>query len=95
MPPGALVRRRWFAIPTRHWAPTPSDRALARVPNSDEVFLVMVQNRVYHFDLWRTMTGFEELPESVKQINSVESEPHVPRSRGGAPGPSRTGRGRI
>ena len=46
--------------------------SLARVPNSDEVFLVTVQNRVYHFDLWGTMTGFEELPESVKQINSVE-----------------------
>jgi hypothetical protein len=46
--------------------------ALARLPNSDEVFLVTVQNRVYHFDLWGTMTSFEELPESVKQINSVE-----------------------
>lgn len=45
--------------------------SLARVPNSDEVFLVTVQNRVYHFDLWGTMTGFEELPESVKQISSV------------------------
>lgn len=46
--------------------------ALARVPNSDEVFLVTVQNRVYYFDLWGNMTGLEELPESVKQINSVE-----------------------
>jgi hypothetical protein len=46
--------------------------ALARLPNSDEVFLVTVQNRVYHFDLWGTMTSVEELPESVKQINSVE-----------------------
>jgi hypothetical protein len=46
--------------------------SLARVPNSDEVFLVTAQNRVYHFDLWGTMTGFEELPDSVKQINSVE-----------------------
>jgi hypothetical protein len=45
---------------------------LARLPNSDEVFLVTVQNRVYHFDLWGTMTSFEELPETVKQINSVE-----------------------
>lgn len=46
--------------------------ALARVPNADEVFLVTVANRVYHFDLWGSMTSFEELPESVKQINSVE-----------------------
>ena len=46
--------------------------ALARLPNSDEVFLVTVQNRVYHYDLWGTMTSFEELPENVKQINSVE-----------------------
>jgi hypothetical protein len=46
--------------------------SLARVPNSDEVFVVSVRNRVYHFDLWGSMTGFEELPESVKQINSVE-----------------------
>lgn len=46
--------------------------SLARLPNSDEVFLVTVQNRVYHFDLWGTMTSFEELPDSVKQINSVE-----------------------
>jgi hypothetical protein len=46
--------------------------ALARLPNSDEVFLVTVQNRVYRFDLWGTMTSFEELPENVKQINSVE-----------------------
>lgn len=46
--------------------------ALARLPNSDEVFLVTVQNRVYHFDLWGIMTSMEELPESVKQINSVE-----------------------
>jgi hypothetical protein len=46
--------------------------ALARVPNSDEVFLITVHNRVYHFDLWGTMTSFGELPESVKQINSVE-----------------------
>ena len=45
---------------------------LARVPNSDDVFLVAVQNRVYHFDLWGSMTSFEELPETVKQINSVE-----------------------
>lgn len=45
---------------------------LARVPNSDEVFLVSVQNRVYRVDLWGNMTSFEELPESVKQINSVE-----------------------
>src|SRR5262249_33559770 len=45
---------------------------LARLPNSDEVFLVTVQNRVYHFDLWGTMTSFEELPETVKQITSVE-----------------------
>ena len=46
--------------------------ALARVPNSDEVFLITVQNHVYHFDFWGTMTRFGELPESVKQINSVE-----------------------
>ena len=46
--------------------------SLARVPNSDGVFLVTVHNRVFHFDLWGTMTRFEELPESVKQINSVE-----------------------
>lgn len=46
--------------------------ALARVPNSDEVFLVTVRNRVYYFDLWGNMSGFEEVPESVKQINSVE-----------------------
>jgi hypothetical protein len=46
--------------------------SLARVPNSDEVFLITVKNRVYYFDLWGNMTGFEELPESVKQINSVE-----------------------
>ena len=46
--------------------------SLGRVPNSDAVFLVTVQNRVYHFDLWGNMLGFEELPESVKQINSVE-----------------------
>lgn len=46
--------------------------ALARLPNSDEVFLVTVQNRVYHFDLWGTMSSVEELPETVKQINSVE-----------------------
>lgn len=46
--------------------------SLARVPNSDEVFLVSVQNRIYHFDLWGAMAGFEELPDSVKQINSVE-----------------------
>jgi hypothetical protein len=46
--------------------------SLARVPNSDEVFLVTMKNRVYYFDLWGNMTGFEELPESVKQINSVE-----------------------
>lgn len=45
---------------------------LARLPNSDEVFLVTVQNRLYHFDLWGMMTGFEELPETVNQINSVE-----------------------
>ena len=31
-----------------------------------------MKNRVYYFDLWGNMTGFEELPESVKQINSVE-----------------------
>jgi hypothetical protein len=46
--------------------------SLARVPNSDGVFLVTVHNRVFHFDLWGTMTSFEELPETVKQINSVE-----------------------
>lgn len=46
--------------------------SLARVPNSDEVFLVTVKNRVYHFDLWGTMTGFEELPDSVSRIHSVE-----------------------
>jgi hypothetical protein len=46
--------------------------ALARVPNSDEVFLITVQNHVYHFDFWGTMTRFGELPESVKQIHSVE-----------------------
>jgi hypothetical protein len=45
---------------------------LAHVPNSDSVFLVTVQNRVYQFDLWGAMTSFEELPETVKQINSVE-----------------------
>src|SRR5262249_24632960 len=46
--------------------------SLARVPNSDEVFLVTVKNRVFYFDLWGNLTGFEELPESVTQINSVE-----------------------
>ena len=45
---------------------------LAQVPNSDSVFLVTVHHRVYQFDLWGTMASFEELPESVKQINSVE-----------------------
>ena len=45
---------------------------LARVPNSDGVFLVTMRNRVYQFDLWGAMHSFEELPESVKQINSVE-----------------------
>ena len=46
--------------------------ALARLPNSDEVFLVTMENRVHHFDLWGNMTSFEELPEHVKQIHSVE-----------------------
>jgi hypothetical protein len=46
--------------------------SLARVPNSDEVFLVTLQNRVYRFDVWGNLNGFDELPESVKQINSVE-----------------------
>jgi uncharacterized membrane protein len=45
---------------------------LAPVPNSDTVFLVTVRNPVYQFDLWGAMSSFEELPESVKQINSVE-----------------------
>jgi hypothetical protein len=45
---------------------------LAPVPNSDSVFLVTVRNRVYQFDLWGAMTGFEELPETVMRINSVE-----------------------
>ena len=45
---------------------------LAQVPNSDCVFLVAVRNRVFQFDLWGTMTSFEELPEIVRQINSVE-----------------------
>ena len=45
---------------------------LARVPNSDEVFLACVQNRVFEFDLWGEMTRFEELDDRVEQINSVD-----------------------
>jgi hypothetical protein len=45
---------------------------LARVPNSDEVFLACLANRVYEFDLWGEMARFEELDEQVKQINSVD-----------------------
>lgn len=45
---------------------------LARVPNSDEVFLVGVKNRLYQFDLWGEMMRFEELDERVKQINAVD-----------------------
>lgn len=45
--------------------------SLARVPNSDAQFLVSIRNHVYHFDLWGTMTRFQELDERVKQIHSV------------------------
>ncbi|MPZ16293.1 MAG: hypothetical protein GEV06_00045 [Luteitalea sp.] len=45
---------------------------LARVPNSDDVFLVAVENRVYEFDLWGEMTRFHELDERVKEIHSID-----------------------
>jgi hypothetical protein len=45
--------------------------SLARVPNSDALFLVSIENRVYQFDLWGAMTRFQELDERVKQINSI------------------------
>jgi len=45
--------------------------SLARVPNSDALFLVSIENRVYQFDLWGTMTRFQELDERVKEIHSI------------------------
>lgn len=44
---------------------------LARIPNSDDVFLVTVGNRVYQVNLWGEVTQFEELDDRVKQIHSV------------------------
>jgi len=44
---------------------------LGKVPNSENTFLVTVDNTIYQFDVWGDMVHLNTLDESVKQSNSV------------------------
>lgn len=44
---------------------------LSRVPNSENSFLVTVNNTIYQFDVWGEMLHLNTLDESVQKINSV------------------------
>lgn len=44
---------------------------LAKAPNSEDSFLVTVNNTIYQFNIWGEMLHFNTLDESVKQINSI------------------------
>ena len=44
---------------------------LGKVPNSENTFLVTVDNTIYQFDVWGEMVHLQTLDESVKQIHSI------------------------
>lgn len=44
---------------------------LGKVPNSENTFLVTIDNNIYQFDIWGEMVHLQTLDESVRQINSI------------------------
>lgn len=44
---------------------------IGKVPNSENTFLVTVDNTIYHFDVWGNMVHLQTLDENVRQINSI------------------------
>jgi len=45
---------------------------LETVPNSEDLFLITIKNRVYQFNIWGDMTHFDVLEDDVDQINSIK-----------------------
>ncbi len=46
-------------------------RLLAKAPNSEDTFLVTVDNTIYQFNIWGEILHFNTLDDDVKQINSI------------------------
>jgi len=46
-------------------------RLLAKAPNSEDTFLVTVNNTIYQFNIWGEIQHFNTLDDDVKQINSI------------------------